>query len=69
MEKLAENDFTYFYLRHVVIVVIAVATIGLPPVLIGSDYMKFVFSSSLLIKQAALWCKNKDWLTWLAVLG
>jgi hypothetical protein len=30
MEKLAENDLTYFYLRHVVIVVIAVATIGLP---------------------------------------
>ena len=32
MEKLAENDLTYFYLRHVVIVVIAVTTISLPPV-------------------------------------
>jgi len=32
MEKLAENDLTYFYLRHVVIVVTAVTTISLPPV-------------------------------------
>ena len=32
MEKLAENDLTYFYLRHVVIVVTAVNTISLPPV-------------------------------------
>ena len=31
MEKLAENDITYFYLRHVVIVVTAVTTINLPP--------------------------------------
>jgi hypothetical protein len=29
MEKLAENDLTYFYLRHVVIVVTAVTTISL----------------------------------------
>jgi hypothetical protein len=28
MEKLAENDLTYFYLRHVVFVVIAVTTIS-----------------------------------------
>jgi len=34
MEKLAENDLTYFYLRHVVIVVSAVATISLPPVIL-----------------------------------
>jgi hypothetical protein len=32
MDKLAENDLTYFYLRHVVIVVTAVTTISLPPV-------------------------------------
>ena len=31
MEKLAENDPTYFYLRHVVIVVTAVTTISLMP--------------------------------------
>ena len=30
MEKLAENDLTYFYLRHVVIVVTTVTTISLP---------------------------------------
>ena len=35
MEKLAENDLTYFYLRHVVIVVYAVTTISLTPVIIG----------------------------------
>jgi hypothetical protein len=34
MEKLAENDFTYFYLRRVVIVVTAVTTISLTPVMI-----------------------------------
>jgi hypothetical protein len=32
MEKLAENDLTYFYLRHVVIVVTAITTISLTPV-------------------------------------
>jgi len=32
MEKLAENDLTYFYLRHVVIVVTAITTISLPSV-------------------------------------
>ena len=32
MEKLAENDLTYFYLRHVVIVVAAITTISLMPV-------------------------------------
>jgi len=32
MEKLAENDLTYFYLRHVVIAVTAVTTISLTPV-------------------------------------
>ena len=31
MEKLAENDLTYFYHRHVVIVVTAVTTISFPP--------------------------------------
>jgi hypothetical protein len=36
MEKLAENDLIYFYLRHVVIVVTAVATISLPPVIDAS---------------------------------
>ena len=33
MEKLAENDLTYFYLRHVVIVVTAFTTISLTPLL------------------------------------
>ena len=33
MEKLAENDPTYFYLRHVVIVLTAVTTISLSPVI------------------------------------
>jgi hypothetical protein len=33
MEKLAENDLTYFYLRHVVIVVTAVTTTSLTPVI------------------------------------
>jgi hypothetical protein len=32
MEKLAENDLPYFYLRHVVIVVTAVTTTSLTPV-------------------------------------
>jgi len=32
METLAEHDLTYFYLRHVVIVVTAVTTISLTPV-------------------------------------
>jgi hypothetical protein len=35
MEKLAENDLTYFYLRHVVVVITAVTTISLPPVAFG----------------------------------
>jgi hypothetical protein len=33
LEKLAENDLTYVYHRHVVIVVTAVTTISLPPVI------------------------------------
>jgi hypothetical protein len=33
MEKLAENDLTYFYPRHVVIVVTAVTMISLTPVI------------------------------------
>jgi hypothetical protein len=37
MEKLAENDLTYFYLCHVVIVVTAVTTISLPPVCIAVE--------------------------------
>ena len=37
MEKLAENDLTYFYLRHVVIVVTAVTTISLTPVTNKTD--------------------------------
>ena len=42
MEKLAENDLTYFYLRLVVIVVTAVFTISLTPVIIASTKIKFV---------------------------
>ena len=42
MEKLAENDLTYFYLRHVVIVVTAVTTISLTPVIIASTKIKCV---------------------------
>ena len=33
MEKLAETDLTYLYLRHVVIVVTAVTTISFTPVI------------------------------------
>jgi hypothetical protein len=36
MEKLAENDLTYFYPRHVVIVVTAVTTISLTPVIMAA---------------------------------
>ena len=35
MEKLAENDLNYFYLHHVVIVVTAITTISLPPVVLA----------------------------------
>jgi hypothetical protein len=35
MEKLAENDLTYFYLRHVVVVVTTVTTISLLTVPFG----------------------------------
>jgi hypothetical protein len=37
MEKLAENYLTYFYLRHVVMVVTAVTTISLTVVDIGNS--------------------------------
>jgi hypothetical protein len=37
MEKLAENDLTYFYLRHVVMVVSAVTTMSLTPVISVMD--------------------------------
>jgi hypothetical protein len=37
MEKLAENDLTYFYLRHVVMVVTAVTTMSLTPVISVMD--------------------------------
>jgi hypothetical protein len=33
MEKLAENDLAYFYLCHVVIIVTAVTTISLMPLI------------------------------------
>ena len=33
MEKLAEHDLTYFYHRHAVIVVTAVTTISLTPMI------------------------------------
>jgi hypothetical protein len=39
MEKLAENDLAYFYLRHVVIVVTAVTTISLTPVVF--DFVEY----------------------------
>jgi hypothetical protein len=41
MKKLAENDLTYFYLRHVVIVVTAVETISLPPVIMHLLFLMF----------------------------
>ena len=40
MEKLAENDLTYFYLRHVVIVVTAVTMISLMPVIHAAHTIK-----------------------------
>jgi hypothetical protein len=43
MEKLAENDITYFYFRHVVIVVTAVTTISLTPVVIGGQAYCYSF--------------------------
>jgi hypothetical protein len=49
MEKLAENDLTYFYLCHVVIVVTAVTTISLPPVI----YTKCTYSQTC-IKRGVL---------------
>jgi hypothetical protein len=56
MEKLAENDLTYFYLRHVVIVVTAVTTISLPPVPIRHP----------LTHWATLWVYNmfSSWYCW-----
>jgi len=50
MEKFAENDLTYFYLRHVVIVVTAVTTISLLPV----DVDRFAVKSGLLYTQTCL---------------
>ena len=38
MEKLAENDLTYFYFRHVVIVVSAITRISLTSVISGRDH-------------------------------
>ena len=46
MEKLAENDLTYFYLRHVVIVVTAVSTFSLPPVIMSSDGVVYLRNKS-----------------------
>ena len=40
MEKLAENDLTYFYLHHVVIVVTAVTMISLTPVIHAAHTIK-----------------------------
>jgi hypothetical protein len=45
MEKLAENNLTYFYLSHVVIVVTAVTTINLTPVVIGVEHQVSNFSA------------------------
>jgi hypothetical protein len=42
MEKLAENDLTYFYLRHVVIVVTAVTMMSLAPVMYRGLLKKIV---------------------------
>ena len=43
MEKLAENDLTYFYLRHVAIVVTAVTTISLTAVKWKDKQFEFDF--------------------------
>jgi hypothetical protein len=50
MEKLAENDLTYFYLRHVVIIVTAVTTISLTPVLDGMSLDVSVLSKKKIYK-------------------
>jgi hypothetical protein len=42
MKKLAENDLTYFYHRHVVIVVTAVTTINLTPVIYCRVSLEFM---------------------------
>jgi hypothetical protein len=44
-QKLAENNLTYFYLSHVVIVVTAVTTINLTPVVIGVEHQVSNFSA------------------------
>jgi hypothetical protein len=46
MEKLAENDLTYVYHRHVVIVVTAVTTISLPPVVYATtdNHLQVIFN-------------------------
>jgi len=48
MEKLAENDLIYFYLRHVVIVVTALTTISLTPVL--NEEIEISFNSMIISK-------------------
>ena len=58
MEKLAENDLTYFYLRHVVIVVTAFTPIILPPVIYtiivsGSVNLN---NKLLLLSGRNIWC-------------
>jgi hypothetical protein len=61
MEKLAENDLTYFYLRHVVIVVTAVTTISLPPVnLLKLEFTFLIKKISVYIVEYWLICCIKD---------
>ena len=60
MEKLAENDLTYFYLHHVVIVVTAVTTISLPPVTVV-DPGSLISTKFFYIIELAL-IRNANWI-------
>ena len=69
MEKLAENDVTYFYLSHVVIIVTAVTMISLTPVLDGMSLDVSVLSKKNNLKRynkclifiSLIWdCKTDD---------
>jgi hypothetical protein len=51
MEKLAEYDLTYFFLRHVVMVVTAVTTISLTVVDIGNSLEYYLKPLSQLIQR------------------
>jgi hypothetical protein len=64
MEKLAENNPTYVYLRHVVIVITAVTTISLPPVMTSLSDTEVVICIILVILKIA-----DAWFCWYLVFN